>query len=240
MQLLLEGKKVCKNFGGLAAVSNVDFELNQGEILGLIGPNGAGKTTLFNLISGAYNPKSGKITFREHDISGLKPHKICRLGIARTFQLVKVFSHLSVFQNVLMGALFGLPKSISSEEAGILANELIEFVGLSGIKGYTAGDLTLVNQKKVEVARALATKPEILLLDEIMAGLNPTEVTQAIQLVKNIRDKGITVIMIEHVMHAIMNVCDRIIVLHHGEKIAEGTPQEIANNQRVIEIYLGA
>lgn len=237
---LLEGVKVNKNFGGLVAVSNVDFELEEGEILGLIGPNGAGKTTLFNLISGAFNVKSGIIKFKQHNISGLKPHKICRLGIARTFQLVKVFSHLTVFENVLMGSLFGLSHSLSSEEAAVVANDMIDFVGLSEIKNYPAGDLTLVNQKKVEVARALATKPEILLLDEIMAGLNPTEVTQAIELVKRIRDRGITIIMIEHVMHAIMNVCNRIIVLHHGEKIAEGTPQEIANNQKVIEIYLGA
>lgn len=237
---LLEGIKVNKNFGGLAAVSNVDFELKQGEILGLIGPNGAGKTTLFNLISGAFSPKSGVIKFKDHNIGGLKPHKICRLGIARTFQLVKVFSHLSVFENVLMGALFGLQNSLSSNEANELANEMIDFVGLSEIKTLSAGGLTLVNQKKVEVARALATKPEILLLDEIMAGLNPTEITQAIQLVKRIRDNHITIVMIEHVMHAIMNVCDRIIVLHHGEKIADATPQEIANNQRVIEIYLGA
>jgi branched-chain amino acid transport system ATP-binding protein len=237
---LLEGIKVSKNFGGLAAVSNVDFELEQGEILGLIGPNGAGKTTLFNLISGAFKVKSGTIRFKEHNINGLPPHKICRLGIARTFQLVKVFSHLTVFENVLMGSLFGMSNSLSSEESAKVANEMIAFVGLTDFREYPAGDLTLVNQKKVEVARALSTKPEILLLDEIMAGLNPTEVTQAIQLVKNIRDKGITIIMIEHVMHAIMNVCNRIIVLHHGEKIAEGTPQEIANNQKVIEIYLGA
>lgn len=237
---LLEGIKVSKNFGGLAAISNVDFELKQGEILGLIGPNGAGKTTLFNLISGAYSPKSGVIKFKDETINGLKPHKICRLGIARTFQLVKVFSHLTVFENVLMGALFGMQKSLTSSEAAAFANEMIDFVELSEFKNTPARDLTLVNQKKVEVARALATKPEILLLDELMAGLNPTEVVHAIELVKRIQKKGITIIMIEHVMHAIMNVCDRIIVLHHGEKIAEGTPQEIANNKRVIEIYLGA
>jgi branched-chain amino acid transport system ATP-binding protein len=237
---LLEAVKVSKNFGGLNAISNVDFELNEGEILGLIGPNGAGKTTLFNLISGAYKPRSGVIKFKETPINGMEPNKICRLGIARTFQLVKVFSHLTVFENVLMGALFGLPKPLSSKEAAELAEEMINFVELSAFKNLTAGELTLVNQKRLEVARAMATKPELLLLDEMMAGLNPTEVIHAIEMIRRIRDKGITIIMIEHVMHAIMNVCDRIIVLHHGEKIAEGTPKEIANNQRVIDIYLGA
>jgi branched-chain amino acid transport system ATP-binding protein len=237
---LLEAVKVSKNFGGLNAISNVNFELKQGEILGLIGPNGAGKTTLFNLISGAYKPRSGVIKFKEHSINGMQPNKICRLGIARTFQLVKVFSHLTVFENVLMGALFGLSKSLSSKEAAILAEEMIDFVELSAYKNVLAGDLTLVNQKRLEIARALSTKPELLLLDEIMAGLNHTEVIHAIEMIRRIRDKGITIIMIEHVMHAIMNVCDRIIVLHHGEKIAEGTPKEIASNQRVIDIYLGA
>jgi branched-chain amino acid transport system ATP-binding protein len=237
---LLEAVKVSKNFGGLNAISNVDFELNEGEILGLIGPNGAGKTTLFNLISGAYKPRSGVIKFKETTINGMQPNKICRLGIARTFQLVKVFSHLTVFENVLMGALFGLPKPLSSKGAAELAEEMINFVELSAFKNLTAGELTLVNQKRLEVARAMATKPELLLLDEMMAGLNPTEVIHSIEMIRRIRDKGITIIMIEHVMHAIMNVCDRIIVLHHGEKIAEGTPKEIANNQRVIDIYLGA
>jgi branched-chain amino acid transport system ATP-binding protein len=237
---LLEAVKVSKNFGGLAAISSVDFYLNQGEILGLIGPNGAGKTTLFNLISGAFKPKAGVIRFKDKPINGMQPNKICRLGIARTFQLVKVFSHLTVFENVLMGALFGLPKSLSQQEASVLAKEMIDFVELSEYKSLPAGELTLVNQKRLEVARAMATKPEILLLDELMAGLNPTEVEHAIGMVRRIRDRGITIIMIEHVMHAIMNVCDRIIVLHHGVKIAEGTPKEIANNQQVIDIYLGA
>ena len=174
------------------------------------------------------------------EASSITPSTCCSLAYLMSTSGVSNEKDICLAANVLMGSFFGLPKSLSSSEAADLANEMIDFVGLSELKAYPAGDLTLVNQKKVEVARALATKPELLLLDEIMAGLNSTEVSQAIQLVKKIRGNGITIVMIEHVMHAIMNVCDRIIVLHHGEKIAEGTPQEIANNQRVIEIYLGA
>ncbi len=236
---ILEGDKVSKNFGGLAAISNVDFGINQGEIVGLIGPNGAGKTTLFNLISGAIAPKSGVITFKGEKISGLKPHQICKKGIARTFQLVKVFYNLAVYQNVLLGALFGTEKGMSGAEAAKQATEVLEFMDLLGMRNTVAKDLTLVNQKKIEVARALATKPELLMLDELMAGLNSTEVGHAIELVRKIRDRGITIFMIEHVMTAIMSVCDRIIVLHHGEKIAEGTPQEIASNKTVVQVYLG-
>jgi branched-chain amino acid transport system ATP-binding protein len=236
---ILEGAGVTRRFGGLTAVSNVDFYVEQGEIAGLIGPNGAGKTTLFNLISGALVPKPGTISFKGEKITGLKPHQICRRGVARTFQSVKVFANIPVFDNVLLGALFGAPNNTSSEDAARQAVELLEFVGLSAVRGIPAKDLTLVNQKRLEVARALATKPELLLLDELMAGLNPPEVAQAMELVAKIRDKGITVFMIEHVMKAIMNVCDRIMVLHHGEKIAEGTPQEVANSKTVVEVYLG-
>ena len=236
---ILEGEGVTKHFGGLAAVSNVDFHVEQGEILGLIGPNGAGKTTLFNLISGALIPKSGTIRFKGVDITGLKPHKICRMGVARTFQSVEVFTIMSVLDNVVLGSFFGRATHISSADARREATELLEFVGLSGAKAAQAKDLTLANQKRLEVAGALATKPELLLLDEMMAGLNPTEVAHAMELVTRIRDNGITVIMIEHVMKAIMSICDRIIVLHHGEKIAEGVPENISKNQRVIEVYLG-
>ena len=236
---LLEGEGVTKYFGGLAAVSHVDFHVDQGEIFGLIGPNGAGKTTLFNLISGALILKSGVIKFQGEKISGLKPHQICRLGVARTFQSVKVFANMPVLQNVLLGSLFGTPTGMSAADAAREATELLEFVGLSAVMATPAKDLTLANQKRLEVARALATKPELLLLDELMAGLNPTEVAQAMELVTKIRDKGITIFMIEHVMKAIMGVCDRIMVLHHGEKIAEGTPQEIATSKTVIEVYLG-
>jgi branched-chain amino acid transport system ATP-binding protein len=236
---ILEGEGVTKHFGGLAAVSNVDFHAERGEILGLIGPNGAGKTTLFNLISAALTPKSGTIRFKGVDITGLKPHKICRMGVARTFQSVKVFTTMSVLDNIVLGSFFGRATHISSADARREATELLEFVGLSGAKAAQAKDLTLANQKRLEVAGALATKPELLLLDEMMAGLNATEVARAMELVTRIRDNGITVIMIEHVMKAIMSICDRIIVLHHGEKIAEGVPENISKNQRVIEVYLG-
>lgn len=236
---ILEGEKVTKYFGGLAAVSNVDFNVEKGEIFGLIGPNGAGKTTLFNLISGAFVPKSGVIKFKGEKISGLKPYKICRMGMARTFQEVRVFPAMPAIQNVSLGALFGAPKRVSPAEAAKEAEELLDFVGLSVAKTIPAGGLTMANQKRVEVARALATKADMLMLDELMAGLTPTETAEAMELVTRIRDRGVTVFMIEHVMKAIMGVCDRIMVLHHGEKIADGTPHEIATSKKVIEVYLG-
>jgi branched-chain amino acid transport system ATP-binding protein len=236
---ILEGEKVTKYFGGLAALSKVDFNVDRGEIVGLIGPNGAGKTTLFNLISGALPLKSGVINFKDEKITGLKPHQICRKGLARTFQSVKVFGNMPVFQNVMLGALFGKATAISSAEAAKESAELVEFVGLSAVSATPVKDLTLGNQKRVEVARALATKPELLLLDELMAGLNQTEVAESMELVTTIRDKGITIFMIEHVMKAIMSVCDRIMVLHHGEKIADGTPKEVATSKKVVEVYLG-
>jgi len=236
---ILEGEGVTKHFGGLAAVSRVDFTVAQGEVVGLIGPNGAGKTTLFNLISGALVPNGGAIRFNGRNIAGLKPHRICRMGLARTFQSVKVFPNMPVFQNVLLGSLFGTSSRMSSGDAARQADEALEFVDLSAVSSIPAKDLTLANQKRVEVASALATQPELLLLDELMAGLNATEIAQAMELVARIRDSGITIFMIEHVMKAIMNVCDRIMVLHHGERIAEGTPEEIAASKTVIEVYLG-
>jgi len=236
---ILEGEKVTKHFGGLAAVSKVDFYVEQGEIFGLIGPNGAGKTTLFNLISGAFVPKPGVIKFNGEKISGLKPYKICRMGMARTFQEVKIFGGVPAIQNVALGAMFGTPKGMSPSEATKEAGELLDFVGFSVPKTIPAGGLTLANQKRVEVARALATKAELIMLDELMAGLTPTETAEAMELVTRIRDRGVTVFMIEHVMKAIMGVCDRIMVLHHGEKIADGTPKEIATSKKVIAVYLG-
>ncbi len=236
---ILEVAGLNKHFGGLMACMNVDFYVERGEILGLIGPNGAGKTTIFNLVSGALIPDSGTITFRGRSIGGLKPHEITRMGIGRTFQSVKIFSKMSVFENVLLGYHFGKAKPSNKKGAKEEAEEVLEFVELSGMRDSRAMDLILANQKRLEVARALATKPELLLLDELMAGLNHTEVMQAMELVKKIREKGVTILMIEHVMKAIMNICDRIVVLQHGEKIAEGRPEEIAKNKAVVEVYLG-
>jgi len=236
---LLEGKKVTKSFGGLAAVFNVNFHVDEGEIVGLIGPNGAGKTTLFNLISGAYPMTSGGTFFKGEPITGQKPNQICRRGIARTFQLIKLFGNMTAFENVLLGCLFGVSKKTHPSDARERARELLEFVGLSAMEASPAAELTLANQKRLEVARGLATQPELMLLDELMAGLNPAEVTEAMKLVTKIRDAGITIFMIEHVMKAIMDISDRIIVLHFGTKIAEGTPKDIGANRKVIEVYLG-
>ena len=236
---ILEGQDVTKHFGGLTAVSHVDFFIDQGEILGLIGPNGAGKTTLFNLISAAFPISSGEIRFKGQKLNGLKPHQICKMGIARTFQQTKIFPDMPVLQNVLVGAFFGKTKRVSGADAAKEASQALELVGLSAMSAIPTRDLTLVNQKRTELARALATKPELLLLDELMAGLNPTEVSEAMELVKRIRDRGITIFMVEHVMKAIMGISGRIVVLHHGEKIAEGTCDEISCNKQVIDIYLG-
>lgn len=236
---ILESKGVSKFFGGLAAVSDVDFNVEAGEALGLIGPNGAGKTTLFNLISAALTPTRGVVSYKGKIITGLKPYKICRMGIARTFQTVKIFPDISVMENVIIGAFFGAAKGMNRTEAIGKSEEILDFVGLGDKQTQRAKDLTLSHQKRLEVARALATNPELLLLDEIMAGLTQTEVTEAMGLINRMRERGITIIMIEHVMKAIMNLCGRIIVLHHGAKIAEGTPQEIAESKSVIEVYFG-
>jgi branched-chain amino acid transport system ATP-binding protein len=236
---ILEGEGIKKNFGGLTAVANVSFHIDQAEIVGLIGPNGAGKTTLFNLVSGSLSLTSGIIRLKGETITGFKPHQICRRGIARTFQLVRLFGNMTVLENVLMGSLFGIGKTIRQYSAKEACLKLLEFVGLSAMEKVYARDLTISNQKRLEVARALATKPELLLIDEFMAGSNAAEVSLANNLIKRIRDKGITILMIEHVMKAIMDVSDRIIVLHHGEKIAEGKPEEIVTNQTVIDVYLG-
>ncbi len=236
---ILKGEKVRKYFGGLAAVSYVDFEINQGEVVGLIGPNGAGKTTLLNLISGALRTSAGEIKFKSQRISGLKPHQICKLGIARTFQSVQLFSNMTVLDNVFLGSICGTRTSRSTLDTKRKAVALLEFVGLSGEKSELAKNLPIAQQKRLEVARALATTPELLLLDEVMAGLNPTEIMGSINLIKEINHQGITILMVEHVMRAIMSISDRIIVLHHGEKIADSTPQEIIKDRKVIETYLG-
>jgi branched-chain amino acid transport system ATP-binding protein len=236
---LLEGEKVTKFFGGLAAVTVVDFSVEPGEVIGLIGPNGAGKTTLFNLISATFPPTSGIIRLKGQKTSHLKPHQLCRRGVSRTFQNVKVFANVSALENVVLGAYFGTSGQVASGQAYDEASGLLDFVGLSDFKDTPAKDLTLSSQKRLEVARALATKPDLLLLDEIMVGLTPVEVSGAMDLIRSIRDRGVTVVMIEHIMKAIMNLCGRIIVLHHGEKIAEGTPKEIASSETVMKVYLG-
>jgi len=236
---ILQGEGLLKRFGGLVATDRVDFQIEEGEIVGLIGPNGAGKSTLFNLISGAVPLTRGDIRFKGEDITGLKPYQICKKGIGRTFQLVNLLGHMTVLENVLLASQFGIAHTPRVFDTMNNALESLEFVGLAGMQGSMAQELTIANQKRLEVARALATGPEMLLLDEFMAGLIPTEMTQAIELIGNIRSRGITIFMIEHVMKAIMGVSDRIIVLHYGKKISEGTPKEIAADKMVKEVYLG-
>jgi len=238
MEKVITGVGVTKRFGGMTAVNGVDFELRKSEILGLIGPNGAGKTTLFNCISAFYKADEGTITYNGKQINKLSPDKICRLGIARTFQAAKNFPDMSVRENVRMGALFG-QTGISYAQADKLTDDTMVFTGLDKYAHMNVPDMPLALQKRLEVARALATNPGVLMIDEVMAGLNPTEVIDAMELVSKIRDSGITVLMIEHVMKAIMAICDRIMVLHHGELIAEGAPDHVANDPQVIEVYLG-
>jgi branched-chain amino acid transport system ATP-binding protein len=236
---ILEGEKVTKHFGGLAAVHNIGFHISEGEIVGLIGPNGAGKTTLFNLISGALPLTSGVMRFKGENITRMQAHKICKMGVARTFQAGNLFPKMTVFENVLLGVLFGRFGTMHPSDSRHEAMELLELVGLADKREVMAKDLTLAAQKRLEIARALATKPELLLLDEVMAGLTPTEVAHSLELIREIRKGGTTVFLIEHVMKAIMGVSDRIIVLHHGEKIAEGNPDDIVKSKTVITIYLG-
>lgn len=236
----LEGKGLVKNFGGVAAVSDVSFHIDNGEIVGLIGPNGAGKTTLFNLICGVYPPSSGIIMFEGEEISGLKPYHICRKGIARTFQLTKSFVNLSVVENVMVGIIFGKKSQENLKSARDKALQLIEFGGLTGKADLPASSLIQVDARRLELVRALATNPKLLLLDEVMAGLNPSDITKAINLVRRIRDKmGITILMVEHVMASIMTVSDRVIVLANGQIVCDGTPLEVCADPGVIEVYLG-
>lgn len=237
---LLEGKRITKRFGGLAALNDVDFYVNEGEIVGLIGANGAGKTTLFNIIDGIYPPSAGEVNFCGERITGLRPSQICKKGIGRTFQLVKPFGNLSVLTNVMIGRLFGRDGQRDLTAAKEDALKILKFVGLGEKANVPARSLTIADRKRLEVARALGTNPRLLLLDEVLAGLNPTETGEAMKLVEKIRkDMGITIFMIEHVMKALIGLSDRVIVLHYGRKIAEGTAQEIPNNPAVIEAYLG-
>jgi branched-chain amino acid transport system ATP-binding protein len=236
--MILQVAGVSKRFGGLQALLHVTFDLPEGQIMGLIGPNGAGKTTLFNVINGVYGPDEGKIIFRDEDVSGKAPYELARRGLARTHQIVRPLNDLTVQENVMVGSCFGREGHGLSEAAEI-AHEVIGFVGLNARADQLAGSLNVAQKKRLEMARALASRPYLLLLDEVLAGLNQSEIGTMVETIRNIRQQGITIIMIEHVMHAVMNVSDRIIVLDYGQQIAEGSPQEIANDPRVIEAYLG-
>ena len=240
MAPLLELAGVTKRFGGVAALNNVSFQVATGEILGLIGPNGAGKTTLLNCISGVYGLDGGAITFDGRRITGLPPHQVARLGVGRTFQVVKPFASMTVRENAAVGALFGSAEAhLPPKAAFTWADEVLEVVGLAAKAGLTVGSLTIPDRKRLEVARALATRPRLLLLDEVMAGLNPVEVDEALEMVRKVHAGGITIVLIEHVMRVVVGVCDRVIVLHMGQFLAEGTPDQVLQDRRVIEAYLG-
>jgi len=234
----LQVQGVTKRFGGLQALTNVTFDLPEGQILGLIGPNGAGKTTLFNVISGVYSPERGRVIFRGQDITGWKPYHVARLGLARTHQIVRALNGLTVLQNVMTGACFGR-ESRPLSQARDIADEVLTFVRLAERRDELAASLNVAQKKRLELARALAARPYLVLLDEVLAGLNPTEIAEMVEVVRQIRDQGVTILIIEHVMHALMNVSERVIVLDYGEQIAEGTPEEVANNPKVIGAYLG-
>ncbi|MEM3734800.1 MAG: ABC transporter ATP-binding protein [Nitrososphaerales archaeon] len=239
MSIILEVKELSKYFGGLRALNNVSLEVKEKELLGLIGPNGAGKTTLFNIICGDFKPSNGIIKFYGENITNLKPYERCKKGIARTYQLVKPFLNLTVFQNVMIGVLFGREKC-DRKVAVKEAEKAIDLVGLHGKHELPVKELSVLDRKKVELARAVSASPKLLLLDEPVAGLNPKETEELMGVIETVRKDGMTIFMIEHVLKILMNHADRIVVLHHGQKIAEGSPMQVTNDRRVIEAYIGA
>jgi branched-chain amino acid transport system ATP-binding protein len=232
----LEAKNVMKVFSGLVAVNNLSFNVHEGEIVGLIGPNGAGKTTAFNLVSGFLPPDKGTISFNGRSLKGLKPNRICEMGITRTFQITQPFRGLTVFENVLIGS---FRRTTSHSIAASSSMKILTRLGLIGKMDEVSENLSIPYLKRIELARALATEPKVLLLDEIMAGLNPKETDDIVAVIREINGEGITILIIEHVMRAIMSLCDRVVVIHHGEKIAEGTPAHISSDEAVIKAYLG-
>ena len=231
-------KGVSRTFGGLKAVDNVDLTIESGEIVGLIGPNGAGKTTVVNLVTGVFKPSAGTIEFDGRRIDGMKPYQISRLGVARTYQVVQPFPEMTVLENVMAPATFAAGAA-SVAEARDAAIEAIEFLGLGPQKEMLASELTLAGRKRLDLAKSVAMKPKVLLLDEVNAGLNPAEIETALEMIRAIAARGVTIVIIEHLMKVVMNLCTRIVVLHHGAKIAEGSPKEITSDERVIKAYLG-